>query len=112
MGDLTICPSSDVGASVGWTGEPAAGAALGPPVGAGSGLAGPADGDRMTASLPPETLLTILTFSSPSVTSSSAIPESSTWSISFFNMRKSMLVSVRSGHASLHRGRFRELDAG
>src|SRR6266702_2650883 len=53
----------------------------------------------MTTSLPLGPPLTILTFSSPSVTSNSAIPDSSTRSISFFSFRKSMLASFGSGRA-------------
>src|SRR2546428_3399007 len=51
----------------------------------------------MTTSLPLGPPLTILTFSSPSVTSNSAIPDSSTRSISFFSFRKSMQASFRFG---------------
>src|SRR2546423_14897705 len=97
MGDLTICPSSDVGASPGV--EP--GAEPGAETGTGGAVRGGAaagDGASTMPSFPPEPPFTIFTFSSPSVISSSAIPDSSTRSISFFNLRKSMLPSFRSGH--------------
>src|SRR2546421_8305549 len=98
MGDLTICPSSDVGASPGV--EPGAEAAAGAETKAvGAVRGGAAGGGASTMpSFPPEPPFTIFTFSSPSVISSSAIPDSSTRSISFFNLRKSMLPSFRSGH--------------
>src|SRR5260370_2361098 len=81
-----------IGALRTWPSWPAGGSAAGPAAAAarGSDAAGlaTATGPCEMLTLPP---FTILTFSSPSVISSSAMPDSCTRSISFFSFRRSMV---------------------
>src|SRR5438105_2995484 len=97
-----------MGAFTTWPSWPASGSAAGGAAGValtgrastGAGAAarpGVAAAAGVTLTAPP---LTIFTFSSPSVISSSAMPDSCTRSISFFSLRRSIASSPRRGDSA------------
>src|SRR6267378_7875636 len=98
-----------MGAFTTWPSCPASGSATGdaagaPGAGRASAGAGAVPGPSVAADVgamltaPP---LTIFTFSSPSVISSSAMPDSCTRSISFFSLRRSIASSPSGGYSAL-----------
>src|SRR5438105_5023260 len=96
-----------MGAFTTWPSWPASGSAAGGAAGvalAGRASAGAGAAARPGAAAAGVTLtappLTIFTFSSPSVISSSAMPDSCTRSISFFSLRRSIASSPRGGDSA------------
>src|SRR5438270_10484070 len=97
MGAFTTWPSWPASGSAGGGVAAAAGAGRASTGAGAAARPGVAAGAGVMLTAPP---LTIFTFSSPSVISSSAMPDSCTRSISFFSLRRSIASSPRGGDSA------------